>query len=76
MARKKPRNHSAKAVEPGNRRRRGLLWGGIVVVALAVGGALFYCTGILTLAPSMEFILSAAEGLRTGLSRKDRDKQA
>jgi len=42
VARKKPRNHSAKAVEPGNRRRRGLLWGGIVVVALAVGGALFY----------------------------------
>jgi hypothetical protein len=32
VARKKPRNHSAKAVEPENRRHRSLLWGGIVVV--------------------------------------------
>jgi len=41
VARKKPRNHSAKPVKPENR-RRGLLWGGIGVVALAVGGALLY----------------------------------
>jgi hypothetical protein len=42
VARKKPRNHSAKAVRQKKRPRRGLLWGGIGVVALAVGGALFY----------------------------------
>ena len=42
MARKKPRNHSAKPVQPANRRRRGLLWGGIGVLTLAVGSALLY----------------------------------
>ena len=41
MARKKPRNHSAKAVKPEKRPRRGLLWGG-ALVTLAVAGALLY----------------------------------
>jgi len=42
VARKKNRNRSAKAVKPEKRPRRGLLWGGIGVVALAVGGGLLY----------------------------------
>ena len=41
VARKKPRNRSAKAVTPRNRRRRGLLWGGLAALTLAVGSA--YC---------------------------------
>ena len=39
MARKKPRNRSVK---PEKRPRRGLLWSGIAVMALAAGGALLY----------------------------------
>ena len=42
MARKKPRNHTTQAVKPEKSPRRGLLWGGIAVAALAVVGALLY----------------------------------
>jgi len=42
VARKKPRNPSAKPLTPAERPRRGLVWGGIGLVALAVGGALLY----------------------------------
>jgi hypothetical protein len=42
VARKKPRNPRVKPVKPAEKSRRGLLWGGIAVVVLVVGGALFY----------------------------------
>jgi hypothetical protein len=42
VARKKPRNHTTQAVKPEKSPRRGLLWGGIAVAALAVVGALLY----------------------------------
>ena len=42
MAPKKPRNRSAKPVKSENRRRLGLLWGGLAVLTLAVASALLY----------------------------------
>ena len=47
MAQKKPRNRRVKPVEPEERSRRGLLWGGVAVAAVAMGSALLYfsCRG-------------------------------
>jgi Tfp pilus assembly protein PilF len=42
VAHKKPRNQSAKAVKLKETPRRGLLWGGIAGLSLAIGAALLY----------------------------------
>ena len=68
MARKKPRNRSAKAVKPSNRRRRGLLWSVIAVAAVVGGGALLYFSYSYH-HPRIE------SGAGLALSRKEREKQ-